>query len=45
MKNKQIDHISNIMSKRHGILTGNFAIFFSSAGKARNVPDFEFDKL
>ena len=33
------------MSKRHGILTGNFTIFFSSARKAGNVPEFEFDKL
>ena len=28
MKNKQTDHISNIMSKRHRIFTKNSAIFF-----------------
>ena len=31
MKNKQIDHISNIMSKRHGVFSENFAIFFPNA--------------
>ena len=44
MRNKRIDHISNIMPKRHGIFTENLH-FFSSAGKTRNVPEFEFDKL
>ena len=33
MKNKRIDHISKIMSKRHGIFTENFTIFFSNAEK------------
>ena len=33
MKNKRIDHISKIMSKRHGNFTENFTIFFSNAGK------------
>ena len=28
MKNKEIDHISKIMSKSHGIFTENFAFFF-----------------
>ena len=45
MRNKRIDHISNIMSKRHGIFTGNFIIFFSSAEKAGNVLEFKFYKL
>ena len=31
MKNKQIDHISNIMSKRHGVFTENFTIIFPNA--------------
>ena len=45
MKNKQIDHISNLTSKRHGIFTGNFTILFSNAEKTGNVPEFEFDKF
>ena len=44
MKNKRIDHISNIMSKHHGIFTENFTIFFSNAGKTGNLPEFEFEK-
>ena len=28
MKNKEIDHISKIMSKSHGIFTENFTVFF-----------------
>ena len=43
MKNKSIDLIKNIMSKRHSIFTGNFTIFFSNAGKTGNVPEFKFD--
>ena len=45
MKNKEIDLISNIMSKRHGIFTENFTIFFSNAGKIENVSKFKFDKF
>ena len=45
MRNKRIDHISNFMSKRHGIFTENVTSFSSSAGKIGNVPEFEFDKL
>ena len=45
IKNKRIDHISNIISKRHGILTESVIIFFSSARKTVNVPEFELDKL
>ena len=37
MKNKSIDPISNIMSKRRGIITENFTIFFSNAGKTENM--------
>ena len=33
MNNKRTDHISNIMSKRHGIFIENFFIFFSKAWK------------
>ena len=39
MKNKPMDHISKFLSKRHGIFTKNFTIFFSNAGKTGNVPD------
>ena len=28
MKSKRIEHISNILSKRHGIFTENLTIFF-----------------
>ena len=45
MKNKQIDHISKIMSKRNDIFAENFIIFFPNAGKTANVPEFEFDKF
>ena len=45
MKNKQIDHISNLTSKRHGIFTENFTILFSNAEKTGNVQEFEFDKF
>ena len=43
MLNKQIDSISNIMSKCHGIFTENFTIFLSE--KTGTVPEFEFEKL
>ena len=33
------------MSKRHGIFTEKFTIFFSNAGKTVNVPEFESDKF
>ena len=45
MKNKQIDHISNIMPKRRGIFTENFTIFFSCTWQTGNAPEFEFDKF
>ena len=44
-ENKKIDHISNIMSKPHGIFTKNVTISLSNAGKTGNVPKFEFYKL
>ena len=36
MRKKQIDHISNIMSKRHDFLLKTLSLFFSSAGKTGN---------
>ena len=45
MKNKRIDLMSNILSKRQGIFTENLIIFFSSAGKTENVSVFEFKIL
>ena len=37
MKNKRIDHISKIMSKRQYIITENFTIF-AFKGKTEYVP-------
>ena len=34
-----------MMSKSHGIFTENFTNFFSNAGKAGNVPEFEFGQF
>ena len=45
MKNKRTDHISKIMSKRHGVFTENFIVFFSNAGKIGNIPEFGSDKF
>ena len=46
MKNKSIDLISNIMSKRHGIFTENFTtIIFSNAGKTGDAREFKFGKF
>ena len=45
MKNKIIDLINNIMSKRHGSFTKNFTIFISNAEKSGNVPEIKFDKF
>ena len=45
---KQIDHISKIMSKSHGIFTENFTVFwgfFSNGGETRSVLETEFDKF
>ena len=44
-KNKQIDHISKIMSKRHGAFIDNFTIFLLNSEKTGNLPEFEFDKF
>ena len=41
-ENKKIDHISNIMSKPHGIFTEKVTISFSNAGKTRNVSNSSF---
>ena len=45
MKNKQIYHISHIMSKCHGAFTENFTIFLSNTEKTENVPEFKFDRF
>ena len=45
MKNKQIKHIREIMSKNHSIFTENFTIFLSNARKNDNVLEFKFDKF
>ena len=45
MKNKRIDHINKIMSKRHDIFTENFTIFFPNAGKTVNMLEFKFHKF
>ena len=45
MKNKQIDHINNIMRKCYGIFTENFTIFSSNAGKTGNLSEYGFDKF
>ena len=46
MKNKQSDHLSIIISKRHGVFTDNlFTIFFSNAGRTGIVPKFEFSQI
>ena len=45
MKNKRIDHISNIMSKRYDIFTKNFRVIFLNTGKTGKVQEFEFDKF
>ena len=34
--------MNNIMSKRHGIFTEDFTIFFSNAGKNEYVPECQF---
>ena len=45
LKNKQTDHTSNIMSKRHGVFTKNLIIFFSNAGETEDVPEFKFERF
>ena len=45
IQNKQIDLITNIMSKFQGVFTENFTIFFSNAEKIENMPEFEFEKF
>ena len=41
IENKQVDDISNTISKRPGAFTENFTNFFSNAGKTENVPILE----
>ena len=45
MKNKIIDLINNIMSKRHSSFTKNFTIFISNVGKSGNAPEIKSDKF
>ena len=45
MKKKQIDYISSNMSKRRGIFTENFTIFFAYTWETGNMPEFEYDKF
>ena len=45
MKNKRMDHISNIMKKCHSIFTKNFTIPFPNTEKIGNAPEFKFDIL
>ena len=41
MKKKRINHIWNIMSKRHNILQTKTSSFISSAGKIESVQEFK----
>ena len=41
MKNKCINHMWNIMSKRHKILPTRTRFFISSAGKIESVQEFK----
>ena len=45
MKNKLIEQISKIISKRYDIFTKNFIFSFQMQEKTVNVPEFEFDKF
>ena len=45
MKNKQIDHISNIMSKCQCNFMKAVQLLISNAKKAENLLEFEFDKF
>ena len=45
MKIKRNNHISSIMSKRHGIFFENFTIFFSNAEKTENVLEILEDHI
>ena len=45
MQNQRIDHISKVMSKRHGIFTENGTIFFPNVGKTGNALEIEFEKF
>ena len=41
MKNKLVNHIWNIMSKRHGILPTRTSFFILNAGETETMQKFE----
>ena len=45
MENKQIDHISNIMSKCQCNFMKTVQLLISNARKTENLLEFEFDKF
>ena len=45
IKNKRIDHVSKIMSKRPDIFTDNYTISPSNAEKTGEVSEFEYNKF
>ena len=45
MKNKLIEHIWNILLKRHNILPARASFFNSSAGKIESVQEFKIKLL
>ena len=45
LKNKRIDHISNIKLKRCDSFTESFTISFSNAGKTETLPELEFERF
>ena len=45
MKSKQVDHISNTMSKHQGVFIETLPSIFSNAGKTENLPEFEFERF
>ena len=45
MKNKIIDVISDIVSKRQRNFTENFTVYILNTGKIGKVPEFKFDKF
>ena len=44
-KNKQIDRVSNTMSKGYNVFTENFTTSFSIGRKTEKVPEFEFGRF
>ena len=45
MKNEQLDHISNVMLKRHCNFTKIVQLLFSNARKTENLLEFDFGKF